>query len=379
MNVQIPSTILGTLESFGGKVAYSYGPIITGVPLASGTYFSGYWGLVLQGSQAYLKKLQGIGDYVTPTSTGTPLALLAPGQLSTTTESRFNNIAFAFNNSGAILVAVQDNGEAGGFPVPDPSILIFWQSGNTAYQNGWAGGSPAIFNNVSVNFPTRTPSPKFPTWRTGDVSIFYQRTTGLYLRLLSDNFSGEYPVAIGFTGDYAYRTSLDLYENNFQSLYPPYRFSLFNPSRDKTTLRAVVSKSYTNFAFDNFERYEANSFSLVTSLSGFDLTGGWGNWRRPVLLSSSQGSAVSFDIWISDGYEQYAVGAKSGDLNIVSGRYFIAPFAKAHSFPIFISDSFDNYFEGTLPTNIGQSMTGAYWQNTYPVRLRVTPSGSLGG
>jgi hypothetical protein len=378
MSLIIPSLILGTLESFNGKVAYSYGPEQTGVPLQSGVYFSGRWGAILNGSQVYLKKLSAQGDYVIPTSTGTPLAIFQGGQLNTLNNDRFNNLAFSFDNSGLPIVAVQDNGDTNSYPTPTPAVKIFWQSGSTFFESGWIGNSPSIFNSVSVNFPQRIPSPRFPTWQTGTTSIFYQKNGDIYFRLLSERFTGEYLSVTGLTGSYNYRTSIDLKEASFNAPYHPFRFSLFNPSQDKTTLRAIVSKSYTDIAFDIFDRYVNNSTSSSQSISGYNLTGGWGNWVSPILLDTSKGLAISFDIWLADAYEHYSLGSISGDLSVISGRYFIQPTAKAFYFPIFMSDSFDNYYQGVLGYSDYSNMTGVYINNFNLYRARIVPSGGLG-
>lgn len=377
MSLIIPSLILGTLESFNGKVAYSYGPEQTGLLLQSGTYFSGRWGAVLKQDQVYLKKLANEGDFITPISTGTQLPIFAAGQLSTINESRFNNLAFSFDNSGLPIVAIQDNGDTNNFPIPDPAIKIFWQSGSSYFETGWLGNSPSIFNNVSVNFPQKLPPFRFPTWQTGNVAIFYQKNQDIYFRLLSEAFSGEYLSVTGLTGAYNYRTSIDLKETAFTDPYHPFRFSLFNPSQDKSTLRAIVSKSYTDMAFDTFDRYTNNSSSSSQSISGYNLTGGWGNWASPILLDTSRGLAISFDIWLADDYSHYSSGALSGTLDVISGRYFVQPTAQAFYFPNFIAESFDNYFQGVLGYVPYNDMTGLYVNNAILLRARIVPSGGL--
>ena len=377
MSLIIPSLILGTLESFNGKVAYSYGPEQTGLLLQSGTYFSGRWGAILKEDQVYLKKLANEGDFVTPISTGIQLPIFAGGQLATLNDSRFNNLAFSFDNSGLPIVAVQDNGDTNNFPIPDPIIKIFWQSGSTFFEDGWLGNSPSIFNNVSVNFPQRIPSPRFPTWQTGNIAIFYQKNQDIYFRLLSEAFTGEYLSVTGLTGAYNYRTSIDLKEGSFSDPYHPFRFSLFNPSQDKSTLRAIVSKSYTDMAFDTFDRYVNNSTVSAQSLTGYSLTGGWGNWASPILLDTSKGLAISFDIWLADNYAHYNSGALSGALDVISGRYFIQPVAQAFYFPNLIAESFDNYFPGILGYTPYNDMTGLYFNNAIVLRGRIVPSGGL--
>lgn len=371
MGARIPSTILGTLETFGGKVAYSYGPNQTGTPMSSGTYFSGNWGAVLRNGMVFIKKLENEQEYLIPTSTGTPLAFLSPGQLNSFDDTRFNNLALGFNNSGNPFVAVQDNGEKGSFPTPAKNINFFWLSGTTYQQSVWQGNSPAIFNNVQVNFPPTKPPQLYPRWQTGSLSIFYQKNSNIYQRVLHENFTGEYLVLTGSTGDYTERTSVYLFENSFKNPYHPYRFSLFNPSSDKTRLRALVSISYANAMFDDIKRYETGKINTIFTLTGYTLTGGWGNWVAPILLDSSKGVAISFDIWFADNYVQYNTGEILSSLDIRTGRYYIAPTGTLFSTADLFYDTFNNYQTGELGFFDTSNMTGVYVENVNGTAFKI--------
>jgi hypothetical protein len=371
MGARIPSTILGTLETFNGKVAYSYGPNQTGTPMSSGTYFSGNWGAVFRDGMVYIKKLESEQEYLIPTSTGTPLSFLSPGQLNSADTTRFTNLAFAFNNSGNPFIAVQDNGEKGGFPTPPKTINFFWLSGNTYQQSVWEGNSPSIYNDIQINFPPEKPPRLYPRWQTGSISIFYQKNSDLYQRVLSENFTGEYLVLTGSTGDYIERTSVYLFENSFKSPYHPYRFSLFNPSSDKTRLRALVSISTANAMFDDIKRYETGKINTLFTLTGYTMTGGWGNWAAPILLDSSKGVALSLDIWFADNYVQYATGSISGSLDIQTGRFYLQPTGTMFQTASLFYDTFDNYQTGELGFFDTSNMTGVQVQNVGATAFRI--------
>lgn len=282
---------LGNSQTTDGTIAYSYGPSVTGVPLSSGQYFTGWWSVRLdENGSPILIALPNRESFISETSTGILLNWFS--------RPNSKNLSFSFDNSGVPVFGVFDQ----------TGISTYYLSGSVQSIN-WAGFSPVLINDVNVNFPVKIPDHVYPTWKTGELFCFYSLNNNYKYRLLSEGFNTEHNI-FALTGLKDAQSKSAFY---YQDQKNPHRFVIGNV--DGVTLKTLISKSYANFASDDFQ---LNPTGILNEYSetGY-LKFGYTNWKKDCELGFTKGRTFSKDIYFVDNFMSYP----TGNLNI-----FIKPF-----------------------------------------------------
>lgn len=348
-NYFLPS-FLGKTSSKHGFDAYSYGPSLTGVPLTSGQYFKDKWCAYFKNNEIVLNKLSEGQNYALPSFTGFKLNWFNDFSQSRDA-SRFTNFSLSFNDSGLPLIGYQDNGDSlVGFQ-NKPYINLYQLSGARVIQTGWEGGSLFVFNELQIGGGYVSASGLPLRYQTGRMLYFYKKGDSLKYRVQQGfSVSSEFNVLTG-VGDFDSFGAIGYFEEDFQYPFDPYKFALVGANNDKTKIKILTSKSYVNYAFETFDKYSSGVLE-----NGFELSGGYGNWKRNFSLGPTIGQCFFNEVSISDSFSGYQTGDyKNEPNNFLIYGFFENKMSQSYvtgqcfSSDLLFLETFDSYQSGDYP------------------------------
>jgi hypothetical protein len=307
----IPVDAWAQTTNLYGLDAYAYGPLITGVPLLSGDFFSGRWASYFKEDHVQINRLTSINDTASASFTGYELDWFG-GTFSTNSTARFTNFSLSFNNSGLPLVAYQDNGDSIVGFTNKPYVNVWQLSGSTPISSGWLGEAPGLMNSLIIDqIGAKGSGNRYQRYQTGQNLCFYQLNDALYYRFQSGfEWSSGILISNDLTSGYRGRTKIEILEYSLEKPYSPYRFAILNQNAGGTSLRMIGSTYLIQCGWDDFKRYATGE--LLTEYGIRPLASGYGAIVSDYIYGPKKTHVFSNDDYYFDSFNLYSTGLQTG-------------------------------------------------------------------